>query len=41
MKKLSVPEWHKQFKDGCENMEGDVIVIQDLKEWMKMLSVKY
>jgi hypothetical protein len=23
MKKLSVFVWHKQFKEGCENMEDD------------------
>jgi hypothetical protein len=23
MKKLSVYEWHKQFKEGCENMKDN------------------
>jgi hypothetical protein len=23
MKKLSVSEWHKRFKEGCENVEAN------------------
>jgi hypothetical protein len=30
-------EWHKQFKEGLENVEDDEVIVQDVAETMKML----
>jgi hypothetical protein len=37
MKKSRAFEWHKQFKEGRENVEHDKEVVKDLTEPMRML----